>query len=138
VAEPGTGTALFEDPRRSQGMPGTRAPHVTLQRDGTPISTLDLFGKNFCALAGANGGAWCDCARHASAELGLPVDTWRIAAGEKVSDPESRFAEAYGLTDSGAVIVRPDGFVAWRSKDASRASSVAMRDVLSSILCRSD
>ncbi len=38
--------------------PGTRAPHVWLDRDGERISTLDLFGRGFVLLAGPEGGAW--------------------------------------------------------------------------------
>jgi 2-polyprenyl-6-methoxyphenol hydroxylase-like FAD-dependent oxidoreductase len=136
IAEAGTGTALFEDPRRSQGMPGTRAPHVMLQRDGAPISTLDLFGKNFCVLAAENGRAWCDAARAAADDLRLPLDAYRVADGEEVSDPDGHFAAAYGLSDSGVVVIRPDGFVGWRSKDASGASKSTIRDALSTILCR--
>ena len=136
IAETGTGTALFEDPRRSRGIPGTRAPHVMLERDGARISALDLFGKDFCVLAGANGGTWCDAARHAAADIGVPLNAYRVGQGVEVGDPDSGFADAYGITDSGAAIIRPDGFVAWRSKDASGASAVTARDVLSTILCR--
>jgi len=138
VSEAGTGTALYEDPRRSQGMPGTRAPHVPLQRGGAQISTLDLFGKNFCLLAAENGAGNCDAARDAAAGLGLALDAYRVAGGENVSDPDGRFAEAYGLSDSGAVIVRPDGFVAWRGKDARDASTATVGAVLRSLLCRNE
>jgi 2-polyprenyl-6-methoxyphenol hydroxylase-like FAD-dependent oxidoreductase len=138
ISEAGTGAALFEDPRRSHGMPGTRAPHIILQRSGKRVSTLDLFGKNFCVLAAANGRAWCDAARAAADDLRLPLDAYRVAEGEEVSDPDARFTDAYGLSDSGAVIVRPDGFVGWRSKDASGASKSTMRNALSTILCRSN
>ena len=118
-------------------MPGTRAPHVVLERAGARISSLDLFGKNFCVLAAADGGPWCDAARAAAADLGLPLDAYRIdRQGTDVSDPEGRFADAYGLPSSGAVIVRPDGFVAWRAKDAGGASKATMSKLLSSLLCR--
>jgi 2-polyprenyl-6-methoxyphenol hydroxylase-like FAD-dependent oxidoreductase len=137
AAEAGTGSAVYEDPRQSKAMPGTRAPHLMLTRAAAPISILDLFGKNFCVLAAADGGACCDAARAAAVDLGLPLDAYRIAGGESVNDPDGRFADAYGLSPSGAVIVRPDGFVAWRAKDASRVSKAAMRTVLSSLLCRS-
>ncbi len=138
ASESGTGAALYEDPRRSQGMPGTRAPHVPLQRGGTRISTLDLFGQNFCVLAAANGAVFCDAARDAAAGLGLPIDCYRVAAGENVSAPDGRFTDAYGLSDSGAVIVRPDGFVAWRAKGARHASTATVSTVLRSLLCRSE
>ena len=59
--------------------------------------------------------------------------TW---VGAIVSDPDGRFADAYGLSPSGAVVVRPDGFVAWRAVDAAGASKAAMTALLSSLLCR--
>src|SRR5579863_2638581 len=36
-----------DNPRETKGRPGTRAPHMPLERSGRDISTLDLFGKNF-------------------------------------------------------------------------------------------
>ena len=135
VAETGSGPSLHEDPRTSKAMPGTRGPHVMLRRAGKPISTLDLFTKNFCVLAAPGGGAWCEAARAAAADLGLAVDAYQLDHGD-VSDPERRFADAYGLSPSGAVIVRPDGFVAWRATDASTASKATMTALLSSLLCR--
>ena len=136
AAEAGSGAALYGDPRQSRGMPGTRAPHVLLQRNGERISTLDLFGRNFCMLAAADGEAWCDAARAAAATSGLPFDVRRVAPGESVSDPDGHFPEAYGLSSSGAVIVRPDGFVAWRAREAGATPEPVMRTVLSSLLCR--
>jgi putative polyketide hydroxylase len=118
-------------------MPGTRAPHVMLQRSGERISTLDLFGKNFCVLAAANGGAYCEAFRAAAADLGLPLDAYRVAEGETVSDPDGCFADAHGLSNSGAVMVRPDGFVAWRASDARHASKPILSEVLSCLLCQS-
>jgi putative polyketide hydroxylase len=53
-----------------------------------------------------------------------------------LGDPESSFAEAYGITPSGAVLVRPDGFVAWRAVDADGASASALTEVLDRALCR--
>ena len=46
VLEPGS-PPRHEHPRESAGRPGARAPHVFLERDGTRLSTLDLFGRNF-------------------------------------------------------------------------------------------
>ena len=136
AAEPGGGAALYGDPRQSQAMPGTRAPHVSLERAGARISSLDLFGQGFCVLAAAAGATWCDAARQAAAALGLPLDAYRIDRGEKVSDPDGRFADAYGLSPSGAVIVRPDGFVAWRARAASDTATTEMTTALASLLCR--
>jgi hypothetical protein len=54
--------------------------------------------------------------------------------GVDVDDPAHRFAATYGVSDSGAVLVRPDGIVAWRAADASGASMGVIEGVLASVL----
>lgn len=39
------------------GQPGSRAPHVWLERGGQRISTLDLCGTNFVLFCGSEGRA---------------------------------------------------------------------------------
>jgi 2-polyprenyl-6-methoxyphenol hydroxylase-like FAD-dependent oxidoreductase len=112
---------LLESTRETRGRPGTRAPHLFLSDQK---STLDLFGRNFALLAGAEGATWCEGARQASAHL----DAHRIA--------EPGFAEAYGITPSGAVLVRPDGVVGWRAKAADATPGATVAGVLQALLCR--
>jgi 2-polyprenyl-6-methoxyphenol hydroxylase-like FAD-dependent oxidoreductase len=134
---PGSGAASAnENPRDSKGRPGTRAPHLWCERDGRQISTLDFFGGNFALLAGPEGEAWCTSARVASQALGMAIDIHRVGVGEIV-DPAGAFPAAYGISRSGAVIVRPDGFVAWRAKNADAASAGEITAALASVLCRS-
>jgi putative polyketide hydroxylase len=49
---------------------------------------------------------------------------------------QSGFAEAHGIEPSGAVLVRPDGFVAWRARTGQSASADSLVRVLTEILCR--
>ncbi|WP_420168922.1 FAD-dependent monooxygenase [Streptomyces violaceoruber] len=130
---------LTSDPRTLRGEPGTRAPYVVLERDGAPLSTLDLFGDGFVLLAGADGGSWAEAAGEAAAGLGVGITFHRVApdAGEgRPVDVHGRWAEAYGVGAAGAVLVRPDGIVAWRSRDGmpggagGRALTAALRTVL--------
>ncbi len=131
----GAAAPMNEDPRKSKGRPGTRAPHIYLQRDGRRISTLDLFDCNFTLLAGPEGNAWCERANAAAKQLGVAVDVHRVGAGG-LSDPEGAFGAAYGLAPTGAVFVRPDGFVAWRAQAGQAASVEEISSVLASVLCR--
>ncbi len=109
----GSRDAVHADPRKTFGMPGSRAPHVWLTRHGQPVSTIDLTGR-FLVLAGPQGEEWARAARRIADGLGgLPVDAYCV--GTELGDPEGCFAKAYGISDSGACLVRPDGFVAWRS-----------------------
>ena len=110
-AEPGGDEALWEEPHEPTGRPGTRAPHLVIERDGGSASTLDLFGRSFVVAAGVEGDAWCAAARAAGERLRVPVETFRESA-DFASD---RFGEVYGVGREGAALVRPDGFVAWRS-----------------------
>ena len=45
-------------------------------------------------------------------------------------------AEAYGLAKGGAVLIRPDGHVAWRSRDVAEAEEI--KRALDSILDRAE
>jgi 2-polyprenyl-6-methoxyphenol hydroxylase-like FAD-dependent oxidoreductase len=117
-----------ENPRESKGRPGTRAPHVWLERNGQKVSTLDLFGGEFVLLAGPDGKAWSEGA-------GRGIDLVQIGAGG-ISDPENALCEAYGITPSGAVLVRPDGFVGWRSETCPDTPEKAVSSALARLLFR--
>ncbi len=134
VSEPGEFT--YGSPRESLGLPGTRAPHLELERDGKRCSTLDLVGRNFALLTGSDGAAWRAPAEKASRELGIPLGVHHIGAPGEYSDPDGVFSERYGIGVSGASLLRPDGFVAWRADDESRAGSEILSDVLRSLLAR--
>ncbi|MGH3278595.1 MAG: FAD-dependent monooxygenase, partial [Trebonia sp.] len=133
ILEPGS-HPLHEHPRTSQGRPGGRAPHVCLDRQGTKVSTLDLFGENFVLLAGADGRAWLSAVPVVAGQLGVPLDAYLV--GTDLADVDDHFPEAYGISPSGAVIVRPDGFVGWRAVTAADAPEEVLRQVLRSLLCR--
>jgi 2-polyprenyl-6-methoxyphenol hydroxylase-like FAD-dependent oxidoreductase len=135
VLEPGGDAALHEHPHRSKGRPGSRAPHVFLARDGERLSTLDLFGDKFVLLAAAEGAAWRDAALGAADRLGLLLDSHVVGDGD-LPDPQGGFPDAFGLSRAGAVLVRPDGVVAWRAGDDDGASETAMHGVLASLLSR--
>jgi 2-polyprenyl-6-methoxyphenol hydroxylase-like FAD-dependent oxidoreductase len=113
--------------------PGARAPHVWLGHPEARLSTLDLFGSAFTLLAGPGGGAWCAAAAEVGHELGVPIDPYRIGA------PGLRdlggFTGAYGLGEDGAVLVRPDGHVAWRSA-AGPGTAAMLRDAIEHIVAR--
>ncbi len=124
---------LYENPHEPSAAPGTRAPHVWLERDGARISTLDLVGPQLALVAGSAGNAWCEAADDAAGELGVPLAAHRVGPGG-LEDVEGRFAEIYGLGESGATILRPDGFIAWRSSDGDAPAAVG--DALRTILAR--
>lgn len=138
------------DPRRSRALPGTRAPHVELRRDGTPISSLDLYGHGFVLMCGHGGGEWVNAAAQAAAATGVQIASHvvgRPGSGLPLTDlPPHRtrlsslfsapFPAAYGIEASGAVLVRPDGYVAWRQKRYPPEAAAALDRALTAVLCR--
>jgi hypothetical protein len=66
-------------------------------------------------------------------KLGVQIDCYRI------NSPGLRdvggFSEAYGIADDGAVLVRPDGHVAWR-RAGGPAIGTALRDAVLQIIAR--
>ena len=134
VLEPGS-QPLHEHPRESKGRPGSRAPHVFLDVGGRRMSALELFGSHFVLLAGPRGDAWRAAAKAAAKELGVALDA-HVAGGGGLADVGGGFFEAYGISSSGAVVVRPDGFVGWRAVDAAEAPEAVLRRVLRTLLCR--
>lgn len=114
--------------------PGSRAPHLWVQRHGERISTLDLFDRSFVLLAGPNGQAWRDAAKDATGRLGLPLDYFSIGPSGDLIDESRTWPDLYGVDEDGAVLVRPDGHVAWRSPSTKGKPSEDLVAVLRRIL----
>ena len=115
------------------GQPGTRAPHVWLQRDGQRISTIDLFGRGFVLLAGAAGGAWVEAANAIATPT---VTAYRIGGDGDLGDEGGSWPAAYDVQSEGAVLVRPDGFVAWRAEGAVADPAAELAAVILELLAR--
>ena len=106
--------------------PGSRAPHVFVLRDGAQISTIDVVGNGFVLLTAGDGRMWAEAARELANDHSVPLKTQPI-------DDEA-FTSAYDIDASGAVLVRPDGYVGWRSRSITRDPSRTLRDAVSMIL----
>ena len=125
------------------GRPGHRAPHVALTRAGQELSTLDLFDREFTLLAGTEGQSWVDAARHIAQQRELPLSAYRVGQGDQVDqpgfgadleDPEAVWLSVYGIESTGAVLIRPDGHVAWRQVSWSATPHAELEHVFTKIL----
>jgi putative polyketide hydroxylase len=65
-------------------------------------------------LVGPQADKWCVAAREAAQQF-VPFDLVCRRLGRDLNDADGRCLEAYGLTTTGATLVRPDGFVCWRA-----------------------
>lgn len=100
------------------GQPGTRAPHLWLSQGGTQLSTLDRFHRHWVLLS--ENEAWCAAAASASAQLGVELEC--LCVGKEATEagattaPDA-FRAAFGMGPNGASLVRPDGYIAWRTRE---------------------
>jgi putative polyketide hydroxylase len=127
---------LLGQPEELTGQPGTRVPHLWLEQDGQRISTLDLLDGRFVLLTGPAGALWQKSAPGAATSLGIKLSAYRLGADGDLLDLENGWQTKMGMSVEGAVLVRPDGFVAWRTDTRPSSPESRLVQVLSSILCR--
>jgi 2-polyprenyl-6-methoxyphenol hydroxylase-like FAD-dependent oxidoreductase len=128
--------AVVVDPREPGGRPGTRGQHLGVEVGGVPQSILDVFGPGFVLLAGPEGDAWREAAEQVSTDLDVPLVAHRVAADGSVVDPGQAFPGVYGTGNAGAVLVRPDGIVAWRASAAAADPRAEVERVMGALLMR--
>jgi putative polyketide hydroxylase len=111
---------------------GERAPHAWVRYGGSRISTLDLFEGRLTLLTGRRSEKW----RHAASEIarrGSPMTV--LSAGRDLHD-DGTLAGGYALGDTGAALVRPDGFLAWRCSDPATDARAELRRAVDLVLGR--
>ncbi|GHO46498.1 FAD-dependent monooxygenase [Ktedonospora formicarum] len=128
-----TGTGFENEPSAA---PGTRAPHLWLTHGDKRLSVLDLYGKNFVLLTYSNGDLWEKAASSASQRLDITLDTYCIGPDASYADDDQSFLATYRISQSGAVLVRPDGFIAWRAHEAMVDAPTTLQNILSHLLSR--
>lgn len=117
--------------------PGAHLPHARLTADNRPVALLDLCGKGqFTLLTGLAGSAWREDAEKAARDLGIDIRVHIIGPGQPHVDSWGDFERVSGIAESGALLVRPDMFIAWRAADASQAGSGALEKAVRAILAR--
>ena len=125
IVADGSDPPPVDDPVRDyiqNARPGARAPHLWLD---TGRSTLDLYGEGMVVISGAAGEPWIRAAREVAG--GIPMTAHALQT-------RGRVEQLYGIDPDGAVLVRPDGFVAWRTRSIPPDPASALRDALSTAL----
>ncbi|MGW5655520.1 FAD-dependent oxidoreductase [Streptomyces humi] len=111
--------------------PGAKLPHAWLTSGTRTVSTLDTVGRGrFTLLTGIGGEGWL---RAAEAQ-DLDIATVVIGPGQEYEDPYGDWARLSEVSDSGALLVRPDGYVAFRhpaaAGNAAELLGAALRQIL--------
>lgn len=106
--------------------PGSRLPHGWVTLDERRVSTLDLIAPDgFTLLVGPEGTDWID-----AANAGVCV----LQIGRDVVDADDWWARAAEMSPRGALLVRPDQHVAYRSRQTVGDTRAALRQVMAEIV----
>jgi 2,4-dichlorophenol 6-monooxygenase len=117
--------------------PGARLPHCWVAHEGRRVSVKDLAGHGrFTLLAGIGGEAWVDAAAAVSAATEVEVRPYVIGPGREVLDTYDDWARTREVAESGCVLVRPDGYVAWRQNEVGEDPTAALEKAMATLLGR--
>ena len=117
--------------------PGAKIPHVWLVDErGRKISTLDVTGKGrFTLVTGLAGVAW----EQAAERLGLDFLDVAVIGRPGMQDSYYAWHRIREVDEAGALLVRPDGYIAWRQRDAvwdAGAAVTLLEDAIERVLAR--
>ncbi|MGO9488746.1 MAG: hypothetical protein ACLQBB_06935 [Solirubrobacteraceae bacterium] len=119
--------------------PGSPLPHAWLDdEDGErhPIKDLVKPGR-FLLVAGEEGHDWCAAGAELAAGTDLPLDCLRIGHLDgDLFDPRCTWLRRREIGPDGAVLVRPDRYVAWRSTGAAADPTAELATALEQVLAR--
>ena len=120
------------------GEPGSRAPHLWVRRGDERLSTLDLYERSLVLLSdAAEPNEWHEAAVRLADQLSLPLRSYRVGTGAQadlVPEDDADWAERHGTGPGAAVLVRPDGFVVWRSQGREADAEAVLHQVLRTAL----
>ncbi|MBO9200993.1 MULTISPECIES: FAD-dependent monooxygenase [Niastella] len=120
-----------EVPALLSGQPGTRIPHVWLQKGPQPVSTLDLATKHLTLISDEAGLTWELAAKEVAEQLQIPLRVHIIHQEDPAYGP---WKEISRMQAGEVMLVRPDGFVAWRQTLSTANAAALLKEALKKLL----
>ena len=106
--------------------------------DSRPISWSFRQFRILVCLTSAEGTPWCEAAKTVAQAHGVALTAYRLGPDADLLDVENAGPTRLGISSEGAMLIRPDGFVAWRTRAIAPGSESLLEQVFSRILCRSN
>ncbi|MER5429544.1 FAD-dependent monooxygenase [Streptomyces sp. NPDC002588] len=115
--------------------PGAHVPHAWVGDSATKLAMMDLTPyTRWTLITGVAGEDWAGASEKVAQDLGIPLETVVIGPGREVTDLYHDWARLREVEESGAILVRPDKHVAWRSTTLAGDPEAALRGALAQIL----
>lgn len=125
----------YEDPYAPLASPGSRFPHVLLARDNSQVSTLDLIKTNFVLFTTGQSSPWAEAAKGVTPE----IDSYSIGRDTgALRDSDGSFSRICKISEGEAILVRPDGFIAWRGEHRKDGHGDELQKALEHVLYVAD
>ena len=111
--------------------PGAKIPHAWLvDKAGLRVSTMDVVGKGKLSLVtGLAGKAWADAVN----ALDLPFLQAVVIDSPNARDLYGDWARIREISEAGALLVRPDGFIAWRQMNDVTDQAEAIKQLTAAV-----
>ena len=135
VEEPDAAPEVFERDRelyvQATTRPGAKLPHAWLvNEEHRRVSTLDVTGNGMISLVtGLSGAAWVDAVTKLDKDFLQPV----VIGSPGAQDLYGNWNRVSQMPEGGALLVRPDGFIAWRHSEPVTDPDEAYRLVKSAL-----
>lgn len=87
------------------------------------MSTLDLINNQWLLLLTTPSDATLE-------ETGFPVKVQKFLLNSDITSSESNLFQLYGLQEGQSILIRPDGYIAWKGSQQTQAIQDALRSAL--------
>jgi 2,4-dichlorophenol 6-monooxygenase len=116
--------------------PGHRLPHAWIEKEDKMLSTHDIVGRDvgFSLITDDTGRDWLSIADQISADHGIRISTAQIGEQAHYRDYDDQWEKVKGIKPGGALLVRPDNIVAWRSLRPSQRGGAEVQEAIGTLL----
>lgn len=112
--------------------PGSRLPHVWIEVLDKKMGTHDVAGNDggFALFTDDDGEDWISAATRFANKTGVKISIAQFGPlSHQFKDCDDVWAKVKGIKRGGALLVRPDNIVAWRSLHKSRTEGMELTEV---------
>lgn len=116
-------------PDEWNGQPGTHFPHLWLSMNGERVPLLDVVDHQGWTLV-SESSTWGEIMAKLNKTMTASLQFLHIGQAAQLAEQQD-FQQSFGVSSSGAALIRPDGYIAWRAYDLPTNPSEILGKILS-------